>query len=443
MSIEEVRTLVAERQRYDDWLAALEAKRTETPPRVFERVHGDYLGRRREVIVRLQSHIGGLSAIGHDLEQRLSDLEARLALHEEELAEGMLRNLVGEYDGDRWDNVRQEIEARITALGDERTTLAVEVADVQTLLASARTEPEAEPEPDPAPEPELLETPSADASEAPVAVEEGTDTAAAAADWLAESSAPQDFDLEAGTTETRVETDFVVTDVVAYEESAPLPEATAETAGMLVETVEGAARSPYEVGTPAAAFLAQPDEDSLLDIDVSGMVDNPIPHSARHEDVLADVAALFDTSSITAVPEPTPSPAAPANPAEFDDALAMFGDVSGDADAQFLKSLEGIEADHDAPPQGGSRVDVSTTTATPPAAPSGNDPFDDLAFLRSVTEPGHSADIVPPAAPSIMSSAPATSAHEPQKTLRCTECGTMNLPTEWYCERCGGELAAF
>jgi uncharacterized OB-fold protein len=33
--------------------------------------------------------------------------------------------------------------------------------------------------------------------------------------------------------------------------------------------------------------------------------------------------------------------------------------------------------------------------------------------------------------------------NEPLKTLRCTECGTMNLPTEWYCERCGGELAAF
>ncbi|HEY0972567.1 MAG TPA: hypothetical protein VGE02_16475 [Gemmatimonadales bacterium] len=27
------------------------------------------------------------------------------------------------------------------------------------------------------------------------------------------------------------------------------------------------------------------------------------------------------------------------------------------------------------------------------------------------------------------------------KTLRCQECGTMNYPTEWYCERCGGELA--
>jgi hypothetical protein len=31
---------------------------------------------------------------------------------------------------------------------------------------------------------------------------------------------------------------------------------------------------------------------------------------------------------------------------------------------------------------------------------------------------------------------------EQAKTLRCQECGTMNYPTEWYCERCGGELAA-
>jgi uncharacterized OB-fold protein len=30
---------------------------------------------------------------------------------------------------------------------------------------------------------------------------------------------------------------------------------------------------------------------------------------------------------------------------------------------------------------------------------------------------------------------------EQAKTLKCAECGTMNYPTEWYCERCGGELA--
>jgi hypothetical protein len=34
-------------------------------------------------------------------------------------------------------------------------------------------------------------------------------------------------------------------------------------------------------------------------------------------------------------------------------------------------------------------------------------------------------------------------ADETAKTLRCTECGTNNLPTEWYCEKCGAELSAF
>ncbi len=29
-----------------------------------------------------------------------------------------------------------------------------------------------------------------------------------------------------------------------------------------------------------------------------------------------------------------------------------------------------------------------------------------------------------------------------KKTLKCDECGTMNRPTEWYCESCGAELAA-
>lgn len=36
---------------------------------------------------------------------------------------------------------------------------------------------------------------------------------------------------------------------------------------------------------------------------------------------------------------------------------------------------------------------------------------------------------------------PADSRPEVNKTLKCPECGTPNYPTEWYCERCGGELA--
>jgi hypothetical protein len=28
------------------------------------------------------------------------------------------------------------------------------------------------------------------------------------------------------------------------------------------------------------------------------------------------------------------------------------------------------------------------------------------------------------------------------KTLKCRDCGSLNRPTDWYCERCGAELAA-
>ena len=48
-----------------------------------------------------------------------------------------------------------------------------------------------------------------------------------------------------------------------------------------------------------------------------------------------------------------------------------------------------------------------------------------------------SAPKVPPPAP-----APEVEAPADGKSLRCRGCGTMNFPSEWYCERCGGELAA-
>ncbi|MBL8997746.1 MAG: hypothetical protein JNL44_10560 [Gemmatimonadetes bacterium] len=129
-----------------------------------------------------------------------------------------------------------------------------------------------------------------------------------------------------------------------------------------------------------------------------------------------------------------------------------------------------------------------------PAAPAGSGApiaggpsFDELAFLNSVvgrtSTPLKSDQLPPPPRPSRPvgeikegPSGPARSAAAPQvpaspapppakaepeddepksalgkptprssqaiKTLKCQECGTLNYPTEWYCERCGGELAA-
>jgi hypothetical protein len=120
----------------------------------------------------------------------------------------------------------------------------------------------------------------------------------------------------------------------------------------------------------------------------------------------------------------------------------------------------------------------SAEPAAPVGAPPKKSDVDELAFLRSVLgrstpytasggQPAVSAPVAEPvrtkessSARSSGGSAPKASEEKEQrksgslstttpresdavKTLKCQECGTMNFPTEWYCERCGGELAAF
>ncbi len=88
--------------------------------------------------------------------------------------------------------------------------------------------------------------------------------------------------------------------------------------------------------------------------------------------------------------------------------------------------------------------------------------LDDLGFLRSTPRPiaprDHGGDVQvastatasrsaeQPALRIVQDSSSPVAAVTPTssdaaKTLRCAECGTMNYATEWYCERCGGELA--
>ncbi len=80
---------------------------------------------------------------------------------------------------------------------------------------------------------------------------------------------------------------------------------------------------------------------------------------------------------------------------------------------------------------------------------------DELAFLKSVAnEDAKPAASRRPSNPGATGSAQGSRAVETApaptgkagapgvaKTLKCGECGTLNRPTEWYCERCGAELA--
>jgi hypothetical protein len=99
--------------------------------------------------------------------------------------------------------------------------------------------------------------------------------------------------------------------------------------------------------------------------------------------------------------------------------------VSGD-ELDFLKSVAVEQAASLSP--GAADKPRPVTTSTPPPEPS----------------PQAAAPTPAAPAPKPVSSAPAagTAPGTSAKTLKCGDCGTLNRPTEWYCERCGAELAA-
>ena len=76
------------------------------------------------------------------------------------------------------------------------------------------------------------------------------------------------------------------------------------------------------------------------------------------------------------------------------------------------------------------------------AAPAATAPQDELAFLRSVTLDAPSQRPLPQQAAGTTNERDERPVQSLAKTLKCAECGSLNRPTEWYCERCGAELAA-
>jgi hypothetical protein len=109
------------------------------------------------------------------------------------------------------------------------------------------------------------------------------------------------------------------------------------------------------------------------------------------------------------------------------------------------------------PPPPAPEPVVASSRPAPKAQP--RETEDEMAFLKSVA-PAEEERKPAPQPPSRRASNPgsggsgrseaaATQTAAPgkpgaaggAKTLKCGECGTLNRPTEWYCERCGAELA--
>jgi hypothetical protein len=130
-----------------------------------------------------------------------------------------------------------------------------------------------------------------------------------------------------------------------------------------------------------------------------------------------------------------------------------------DADIQKLEELDGLvrTGPRAAPPAKDQPRDHPHPPS--PRAKAPREPLDELAFIKSVTEDENSGApsskqasgrdyqpgvplSTPGPSPTPPPRAAAKEDAEEPRTLKCRDCGTMNLPTEWYCEHCGAEMAS-
>ena len=320
--------LMEERNRYEQWLAQLDARKGTTPTHVFSRVREDYEARLTKVIDQLAGRATELQSTASTLAERVAALYADETTLRDERAEAELRAMVGEYSLDHARDAMQRCDEAISSLGAERAQVGAELGRVQEILA--------------------------------VAVRPATPPAGEELVIPIETLAPATA---------------VVPPVPVPHAAQPAPRPQAPPPPAPVRPV------------PSSGF----DELAFL----QSVVDRPAPTRP------ADVAHAVSAPRVESRPELRAEPAR--------------GAMTEPADVEVPAGMNGASRRGAAP--------TPVLTSTP-------------LVEREVQQPDSS--LTPGSIPAFLKDVPT----EQIKTLKCQECGTMNYPTEWYCERCGGELAA-
>lgn len=152
--VEQIQVLLAERARFEEWLARLDAVGGSTPEAVRARVRGDYQRRLDGVIDTLRGHAAVIGAELLRLRERHAGLRTAEGAKVEELAEGALRYAVGEYDDATWSALRDEAEADLARLRGTLGELDAEIGtlvEVEDLIQRPHPAPPPPPAPVPAP----------------------------------------------------------------------------------------------------------------------------------------------------------------------------------------------------------------------------------------------------------------------------------------------------
>lgn len=387
-SMNAVPALLDERRRYEAWLGALEARRDSTPAHVFDRVHADYTTRLRRVEEQLSSHHQSIQDERVSVQSRLALLEAEERMRLDERAELELRMQVGELTGPDAISAAGAVDDAIHQYATERAHLVRQLSELDALLAQraaeARTAAAARVQAPVAAAPPLAAPPvTAPAAAQPTPLPTPVPPRPAARPSAAIAAPPLPVSPLPGPPTAPA--------APSPRPSQSMPQAVPASGSFdelaFLSTVVGAETPGQGAHAPTEPTVPQANAAP------AATATPPDPAASAPAPIVQPMARL---KPLTAQPRPpeTPLPAAPPPP------RPSAGIIRDDAAAKSL--LDGI---------GGSRLGGERPLAA-------NDPANTPIVLRT------------------------SGSTEQSKTLRCAECGAMNYPTEWYCERCGAELAA-
>ncbi|MEJ7808785.1 MAG: hypothetical protein WKG32_00050 [Gemmatimonadaceae bacterium] len=133
----EVGRLFAERQRFEGWLNALEARRAATPPHIYDRVRTDYEGRLGQVFTRLAERRAEIQGMADALIKRLTALDADEQRQRDERVEAELRAAIGELTPEESQQMIRRGEEALGTLAGERATVSSELSRLHEVLERA------------------------------------------------------------------------------------------------------------------------------------------------------------------------------------------------------------------------------------------------------------------------------------------------------------------
>lgn len=168
----------------------------------------------------------------------------------------------------------------------------------------------------------------------------------------------------------------------------------------------------------------------------------------RLEEVLSQIAPKPGEAASKPAPRRDPEPIHPARIVEAV-ATAQVREAPVARSPEPSAPIEPLEAPRFVPRGGLKSRDSGPAKSIPfpnlPAKdpnPASSPSVDEMTFLKSVVLEGGRGVANATTAPTPTETRVDRPTQSIAKTLKCGECGSLNRPTEWYCERCGAELAA-